>query len=401
MSETPRLLPNLGAEEEGDWRQTLRTPRVALAARLWRWLFPARARVVGEDQERTPIDWQRWPRALEANCEEAAFDWLAGASGCVPWLADAQARTEAARLGLALPGPAPEVVAHVHDKAFAWRAAESAGLVPKGLSQTTLVLEPSDLEQPASALAAVRSAVDSWPDWTGGRFSLKPRFGTSGRGRIDGQADALDAVDLTQALARLARHGGALLEPWLDRIADLSAQVRLSATEGVVMLGSLELLTGPAGGYRGHAGEIDSRGRVSSGHVHDEALREAVVQIALEAGQAGFHGPAGLDALVYRETPETEPTLRPCVEWNARFTMGTVVLGLLRRLLPRLRSELDLGPGERRAFTFLMDPPRMGWERAQEVAGRGSLLIPLSCPGDALEPAVLFAPDRAGLRGLA
>ena len=396
-----RLLPNLGAEEEGDWQQTLRAPRVATAARLWRWLFPARASVVGEEQQRTPIEWQRWPRALEASCDQAAFHWLAGASGCVPWLANAQARAEATRLGLAGPGPDPEVVAHVHDKAFAWRAAESAGLVPQGLSETTLVLEPSELEQPVSALATVRNALDGWPDWTGGRFCLKPRFGTSGRGRVDGRAASLDEAGITQALARLARQGGALLEPWLDRTADLSAQVRISEPEGVVVLGSLELLAEPGGGYRGHAGEIDSRGRIFSGLIHDEALREAVAQIAVEAGQAGFHGPAGLDALVYRETPEAQPTLRPCVEWNARFTMGTVVLGLLRRLLPRVRSELDLAPGERRAFTFLMDRPKLGWERAEEEAGPGSLLVPLSCPGDSLEPALLFAPDRARLRGLA
>jgi len=373
---------------------------VATAARLWRWLFPARTPVVDEEQQHAPIDWQSWPLALEADRGEAAFDWLSGASGCVPWLADTQAQSEARRLGLALPGPPPEVVAQVHDKAFAWRTAEAEGLVPEGLSGTTLVLEPSELERSASALAAIREALAGWPDWTAGRFSLKPRFGTSGRGRVDGQAASLEQVDLGQALTRMARHGGALLEPWLERLADLSAQVRISETGDVVVLGSLELLAGTGGGYRGHAGEIDSRGRIFSGLTHDEALREAAAQIAVKAAHAGFHGAAGLDALVYRETPGSEPVLRPCVEWNARFTMGTVVLGLLRRLLPRLRSELDLGPGERRAFTFSIDPPSIGWDRAREAAGPGSLLVPLACPGDALEPALLFAADRDRLRGL-
>ena len=401
MSSRLLLLPNLGAEEGGDWRQTLREPRVATAARLWRWLFPASATVAGEERKDAPIAWQRWPAALETSCDAAAFDWLGENSGCVPWLGDAAARTDPAAAGLHVPGPPPEVVTHVHDKAFAWRAAESAGLVPRSLHGTARIFEPDELERPELALDALRSALDDWPDWTCGRFTLKPRLGTSGRGRVDGRAEALDTATLTGAFPRLARCGGAVLEPWLDRAFDLSAQVRVSEEEGVLLLGSLELLTGHSGSYRGHVGEIDSRGRIFSGLRQDEALREAAGLLAVEARQAGFHGPAGLDALVYRETPEAEPVLRPCVEWNARFTMGIVVLGLVRRLLPRLRSELDLGPGERRAFAFTLEAPPAGWESAREAAGLGSLLVPLSCPGDSLEPALLFAADRARLRDFA
>ena len=401
MTSPPLLLPNLGAEEGGDWRQTLREPRVGTAARLWRWLFPAAATVAGEERRDAPIAWQRWPSALETGREAAAFDWLGGTSGCVPWLADASARADPAAAGLAMAGPAPEVIARVHDKAFAWQAGESAGLVPQSLRGTVRILEPRELEHPEAALDAVRTTLDGWPDWTCGRFTLKPRLGTSGRGRIDGRAEALDAATLTAAFPRLARCGGAVLEPWLDRVGDLSAQVRVSEEEGIVMLGSLELLTGPSGGYRGHLGEVDSRGRIFSGLPQDEALREAAALVAMEARDAGFHGPAGLDALVYRETPNSEPLLRPCVEWNARFTMGVVVIGLVRRLLQRLQSELELGPGERRAFAFRLDAPAAGWQSARRTAGPGSLLVPLSCAGDSLEPALVFAPDRARLQSFA
>lgn len=398
MNPPPLLLPNLGAEEGGDWRRTLREPRVAVAARLWRWLFPASAGVADEERQDVPIAWQQWPSALESSCEDAAFDWLQTASGCVPWLADAAARSDAAAAGLAMAGPAPDVIARVHDKAFAWHAAEASGLLSQSLGETVRILEPGDLAQPEATLDALRTALDGWPKWTRGRFTLKPRLGTSGRGRIDGRAETLDAASLAAAFPRLARCGGAILEPWLDRIGDLSAQVRVSDEEGIVLLGSLELLTGASGGYRGHVGELDSRGRIFSGLPQDEALREAAALVAVQARDAGFRGPAGLDALVYRETPGGEPLLRPCVEWNARFTMGSVVIGLVRRLLPRLQRELDLGPGERRAFAFSLDAPAAGWDSAREKAGPGSLLVPLSCPSDSLEPALLFAADRARLR---
>lgn len=399
MSPAPLLLPNLGAEEGEGWRQTLRVPRVATAARLWRWLFPRAVRVAGDQDANPPIAWHRWPDALETGRDAPAFEWLGEAKGCIPWLGDAAARGDPAAAGLPFSGPAPEVVAHVHDKAFAWRAAESAGLVPRSLRGTARIFEPSELDDAESALTAIRAALDDWPDWTRGHFTLKPRFGTSGRGRCDGRADDLDAASLAAAFPRLARRGGAVLEPWVDKLADLSGQVRVSPVEGTVLLGSLELLTGPSGGYRGHAGEIDSRGRIFSGLPQDEAVREATGELASLARERGFHGPAGLDALVYRDARDGEPILRPCVEWNARFTMGSVVLGLVRRLLPRLRSELDLGPGERRAFVFCLDAPAAGWEESRDAAGAPSLLVPLSFPGDALEPALLFAAERSKLAG--
>ena len=40
-----------------------------------------------------------------------------------------------------------------------------------------------------------------------------------------------------------------------------------------VLLGSLEMWTTPSGVYRGHFGEVDSRGRVFSGDSRDETLR--------------------------------------------------------------------------------------------------------------------------------
>ena len=85
--------------------------------------------------------------------------------------------------------------------------------------------------------------------------------------------------------------------------------------------------------------------------------------------------------------------LRPVVELNARFTMGTVAVGLLRRALERVRSELELGPGERRAFWFASDGPPGGWDAARIAAGRDSLLVPLSGPREPIQPALLFAGD--------
>ncbi len=398
------LLPNLGAEETGSWRKALGMPPVASAARLWRLLFPSDARVLGAlpDSDASP-----WPDAFAADRERAALPALEGLSGCVPWLADADAHAQARAAGLRLTGPPSEIVAHVHDKAFALRAADEAGLVPRQLRGTSQIFDSADLESAESVARRAREAVASWPAWASRNVVLKPRLGTSGRGQLRGHDGAFEASSLARALPLLRDRGGAVLEPWLERDRDLSVQLHIDDEGGVVVLGSLELLTTHSGGFLGHRGEIDSRGRVFSGDPNEEALREAGALMAAAAASAGYRGVAGVDALSFRLPAECDnrgdpsdrgrSLLRPVVELNARFTMGTVAVGLLRRALASVRATLALEPGERRAFWFGADAPRGGWEAALAAAGSGSMLVPLSRTGDPITPALLFTRDSHSL----
>jgi len=384
-----RLLPNLGAEEGSDWRRHLHEPRVAAAACLWRLLFPFSTPFVGVPD--APSD---WPERLDVGRDEPAFAWLSGMSGCVPWLSNHDAQRAAADAGLAIAGPDPEVVERVHDKAFALRAADAAGLVPAELRGTAHVLEPADLEDATRALARIRTAVEAWPAFTSGRFTLKPRDGTSGRGRFDSRDGRVDEARLRAALPRLAARRGAILEPWLDRTQDFSVQVHVGA-RGALILGSLRMRVAASGAYVGHRGEIDARGDASSGSPFDAALREAATGVAQAAMRAGFRGPASVDAFAFRIESAAGPQeiLRPVVELNARFTMGTVALGLLRRARAAL-SARGVDPGGLRAFAFVPAAPAVDWERARSAAGPGAVLLPLAAAGDPMRAALLLA-DRS------
>ena len=245
-------------------------------------------------------------------------------------------------------------------------------------------------------------ALESWPAWTQGRFCLKPRLGSSGRGRVSGQAQDLDRPSLSGAARALARHGGAILEPWLERSDDFSVQLHIGPTDSgsmpsVTILGGLRLWVTATGLYRGHLGEVDSRGRIFSGAPHEEEAREAAATIAAEAQKLGYRGPCGVDGLSFR-TParDTDPalsTIRPVVEFNARFTLGTVVIGLVRRVLDRLKNDLELSPGQRRAFLFALDTPGEwpSWEAlAQSLEGR-TLCLPLAPSSAGTRPGLIFA----------
>ena len=202
-----------------------------------------------------------------------------------------------------------------------------------------------------------------------------------------------DLSSVAGALPRLAERGGAVLEPWLDRVRDLSAQLWVEPRGSVRLLGTLELLVSPSGVYCGHRGSVDNKGRVTSLCPEDERLREVAAQLAAEAGARGFAGPCGVDAFSFRG-PGGEHLFRPAVEFNARVTMGTIAVGLLRRALPTLRRALPRDASERRAFHFSLVPPPAGWQSKYSAE---CLMLPLGRPADVPPPGLRVANDPGQL----
>jgi hypothetical protein len=401
------LIPNFGAEEGAGWgapayrpdAEVPRGPQPAreiaqrTATRLWQILFASGSRCLGESG--TAAD-AFWPKEFGIRNPEPIFSQL-DVHGCaVAWLNTPAALQFAREAECRLLGAAPEVVYKVHDKAFAHHVSIEEQMLPACLEPCVAVLEPDELHDPDRAIREIEARLAHWPAWTAGRFTLKPRFGTSGRGRVAGNAGRV--AEVSGGFPRLAESGGAMLEPWLKRTCDLSAQLWIGRDRQLVLLGTTELLVEGSGLYRGHRGFLDSRGRVTSGNRYDEALREAAVAVGQAAIAAGYHGPCGVDAFVFEAEPG-RVELRPVVEFNARFTLGIIAMGLLRRALPRIRQELSLEPGGLRAFLFRLDAPPGGWP--DSTGAQGALLIPLSAedPRAAVraEPGLLLADDREAL----
>jgi hypothetical protein len=339
------LLPNLGGEEGDRWRKMRTEPAVASAAALWCSLFGRSARVAGS--RASPWD-------------EPAFDWLP-TDGALAWWGDTSASGDPALAGKRWRGAAPQATEAVHDKAFA----AGNGAPPPALRGVSAVFEPDELRCTDEAVPRLQEALARWPaDWRR-QFCLKPRLGSSGRGRVLGRDGDPDTAAIRGALPRLARCGGAILEPWLDRTRDLSVSFLIGeARDGppLHLLGSLTSIQRDAGVPLGHHGEIDSRGRIYSGSTFDDALREAGSELALAASERGYRGPCGVDALTFRG-PDGADTLRPTVELNARFTMGIVALGCIRRARDELKRQLGVEPGMRAGVVMIYNLPEGDWQR--------------------------------------
>ena len=357
------LFANLGAEEQGAWRRMGDHPRVRAVARLWAALFPASARLIGFGAPPAP----RLAGALASGADLSAFPFCAAGPALVPWLATREAEQLACAEGVAYTATPADVVRRVHDKAFAHAAAVAAALVPAALLGTTLVLEPDELEDTDAVRCRIEAAIASWPAERRGPFVVKPRLGTSGRGRLAGRAGQIDSTQLGRALERLRASGGALVEPWLERTLDLSAQLYVADPDDVRVLGTLRQVVTSGGGPTGHAGRLHGDGVVDSGTPWDSELRAAAVTLGRAAARSGFRGACGLDAFVFRADDGTE-ILRPVVELNARFTVGTVALGHLAR------AERAGLAGGARAFYFGFPPVAGPWP---ERASQGTQLLPL------------------------
>lgn len=375
------LFANLGAEEDASWLRMSAHPRVRAVARLWAALFPASARLVGPGARSAP----RLAGALASAPDSPAFPFCAPGRVLVPWLATREAERLACAERVPCEAPAVDVVLRVHDKAFAHAEAVAASLVPDALAGTTLVLGPEELTNADTARRRIEAAVASWPDWLRASFVVKPRLGTSGRGRLAGRAGRVDTLRIERALARLRASGGALVEPWLERTLDLSAQLYVAGPDDVRVLGTLRQVVTKHGGPTGHAGRLRDDGEVDSGTSWDAELRATARAIGRAAGSAGFRGACGVDSFVFR-TEDGAEALRPVVELNARFTAGTVALGCIARAV---RAHLTRGARE----LYFGFPPEAGeWP---ERASHRAELLPLLADDPSVR--LCLAGDEAAL----
>lgn len=381
MSGGPVLLPNFGAEEGAGKRPPAKLPPfVQTAAGLWRLLFGGEATLLGA----TPLP---WPEALGPRQEAPAFPWIEARRRGVSWLSTREAWDELRGEGVAPAMPSPETVAKVHDKGFAHGVAKELGLIPPCLEAHIELLDPLDLSG-GVATGKIVEWMARLPDWVHGSWAIKPRSGTSGRGRLGGKiprgggtasdrAPSPAAAIPAGSMARLAKRGGAILEPWLERKEDYSVQLHLARSGAVEVLGTTKQLLSSSGVYLGNRGLLDELGEATTGTAWEEELRRAALAVGEAAAGAGFFGPCGVDAFSFRG-PSDEELLRPVVELNARFTMGTVALGFLRRAKLAGRAE------GMRAFFFTL--------RGEGLSAPGVLRLPLG--GGA---ALLLAPSEAAL----
>jgi len=154
-------------------------------------------------------------------------------------------------------------------------------------------------------------------------------------------------------LARALRGGGHLvIEPWPERVTDFSVHWEMTP-RGIRLCGYTGLLTDHRGQYQANWAEPHHRQRPPHrlpallGQAPDlidriQRLYDDLAQTLESALQrADYLGPIGLDAFVYRDHAGRH-RLKPIVEINPRYTMGRVLLELMKNVCPESSGLLRL-----------------------------------------------------------
>jgi len=168
----------------------------------------------------------------------------------------------------------------------------------------------------------VMAACERWPD-----VVIKARWSTAGRGLVRPPLDAS-----RKALVRrwLASQGGVVVEPWRERVLDLSLQANIT-DQGVRNVELVRFFTDSRGRFRGvalgpvHRGLNTGLRRFLSQDGRDGRFVLRTLKMALIAAagtEPTFRGPIGIDAFIARSGEGYQ--LRPLVEINPRTTFGRV-----------------------------------------------------------------------------
>jgi uncharacterized ferritin-like protein (DUF455 family) len=201
-------------------------------------------------------------------------------------------------LGLRLPAaPSFDVLRAVNDRAFC--AAIGHGL-PHSLFARDMLSLQAHLTQPSPS----------------GSHVIKRAFSFAGREQRRVHNGVID--DSTRGFCErsFARGEGVQVEPWVERILDLSRHGYITRNSDVLVDATREQHIDSMGRYLGMS---SGPARVTTS---DDARLEAEVRRTGEALlRAGYFGPFGIDGFSYR-WPDGTHALNARCEINARYTMG-------------------------------------------------------------------------------
>jgi hypothetical protein len=132
-----------------------------------------------------------------------------------------------------------------------------------------------------------------------------------------------------------------VIEPWLERLQDFSVQLEMTA-DGLKLCGFTGLINDARGQFVANFAESHHHKRIPSKTVclfrepADisgrllEFYDNIIAQLETELRAVDFTGPLGIDSFVYRDAAGAV-RLKPVVEINPRYTMGRVLVELMRQ----------------------------------------------------------------------
>lgn len=215
-----------------------------------------------------------------------------------------------------------------------------------------LLCSPEEVGVAVNTLDAALDAIATIRTRGHHRVVVKQAFGLAGHNALRLWEPELLATQ--RRWLEKSLHGGrqVVVEPWLERLVDFSVQLEMEPT-GLRLLGYTGLVTDARGQFLANTAAPnfaralppavldcfrEQRGAVAALRDLFDALFKA---LEAELKPAGYLGPAGVDVFVYRDAAG-HARLKLVVEINPRYTMGRLLLELMKRTAPGTHGTFQL-----------------------------------------------------------
>lgn len=171
---------------------------------------------------------------------------------------------------------------------------------------------------------------------------IKAPYGTSGRNqRKIPTLNTLNTNEINWVRNTLNKQSHIIVEPYFNKVLDLSVQIMIKDSEDAKILGITRFLTHSNRSYFGHIlgqklFDCDTKIKKAIYQKNDaglsywDVLKQCAKFTAKKLQSAGYSGPAGIDAFIFKHNEQY--FLRPLVELNCRYTMGHCAMALEKHL---------------------------------------------------------------------
>ena len=217
---------------------------------------------------------------------------------------------------------------------------KSQSLLTSAATQDWLCTE-NEIGVPVNSLDEARAAIAKIRSRGHHKIVVKAAFGVAGSNALRLFEPEILPTQLRWLENAFAQKRELVVEPWLEREMDFSIQLEMTTT-GLKLCGYTGLLNDARGQFQANFAEPHHHKRIPAkiislfrepANISNRLLEfygGVFAALETELRRADFTGPIGIDAFVYRAA-DGAMKLKPVVEINPRYTMGRVLVELMRQ----------------------------------------------------------------------
>jgi uncharacterized ferritin-like protein (DUF455 family) len=201
-------------------------------------------------------------------------------------------------------------------------------------SENEIGVAVNSLDEALTAISKIRARGHR-------KIVVKESFGVAGSNAMRLFESEILETQLRWLKNAFAQKRELVVEPWLERVADFSVQLEITE-RGLKLCGFTGLVNDARGQFVANFAESHFHKRIPAKIISQfsaqtnisgkllELYHAIFARLEMELRETKFSGAIGIDAFVYRAA-NGEVKLKPIVEINPRYTMGRVLVELMRQ----------------------------------------------------------------------